>query len=111
MIPIKWPKNRDEVWQANIPHTHLAHEKSDQNWMVVKDDKIVFPGGGTHFHYGADRITCSDDHKSRGSVLSPCPARLTAPPPPALPILATQTECLKGSRNFGGRGLRVTGIS
>ncbi|KAM7462556.1 hypothetical protein LguiA_030677 [Lonicera macranthoides] len=26
-IPIKWPKSRDEVWQANIPHTHLAHEK------------------------------------------------------------------------------------
>ncbi|KAJ0966499.1 hypothetical protein J5N97_023416 [Dioscorea zingiberensis] len=54
-IPIKWPKSRDEVWQANIPHTHLAHEKSDQNWMVVKGDKIEFPGGGTHFHYGADK--------------------------------------------------------
>ncbi|OIV90524.1 hypothetical protein TanjilG_32401 [Lupinus angustifolius] len=54
-IPIKWPKSRDQVWQANIPHTHLATEKSDQNWMVVKGDKIVFPGGGTHFHYGADK--------------------------------------------------------
>ncbi|KAL3812463.1 hypothetical protein ACJIZ3_013731 [Penstemon smallii] len=54
-IPIKWPKSRDEVWKANIPHTHLAHEKSDQNWMVVKGDKINFPGGGTHFHYGADK--------------------------------------------------------
>ncbi|XP_050219285.1 probable methyltransferase PMT3 [Mercurialis annua] len=54
-IPIKWPKSRDEVWKANIPHTHLAHEKSDQNWMVVKGDKISFPGGGTHFHYGADK--------------------------------------------------------
>ncbi|KAK1309039.1 putative methyltransferase PMT3 [Acorus calamus] len=54
-IPIKWPKSRDEVWKANIPHTHLAHEKSDQNWMVVKGDKIEFPGGGTHFHYGADK--------------------------------------------------------
>lgn len=54
-VPIKWPKSRDEVWQANIPHTHLAHEKSDQNWMVVKGDKIEFPGGGTHFHYGADK--------------------------------------------------------
>ncbi|RWW55767.1 hypothetical protein BHE74_00037561 [Ensete ventricosum] len=52
---MKWPKSRDEVWQVNIPHTHLAHEKSDQNWMVVKGDKIVFPGGGTHFHYGADK--------------------------------------------------------
>ncbi|XP_072971077.1 probable methyltransferase PMT3 isoform X1 [Typha angustifolia] len=54
-VPIKWPKSRDEVWQVNIPHTHLAHEKSDQNWMVVKGDKIVFPGGGTHFHHGADK--------------------------------------------------------
>lgn len=54
-IPIKWPNSRDEVWKANIPHTHLAHEKSDQNWMVVKGDKIHFPGGGTHFHYGADK--------------------------------------------------------
>ncbi|OAY55563.1 probable methyltransferase PMT3 [Manihot esculenta] len=58
-IPIKWPKSRDEVWKANIPHTHLAHEKSDQNWMVVKGDKINFPGGGTHFHYGADKYIAS----------------------------------------------------
>ncbi|KAL5998708.1 hypothetical protein ACLOJK_009653 [Asimina triloba] len=54
-VPIKWPKSRDEVWKVNIPHTHLAHEKSDQNWMVVKEDKIKFPGGGTHFHRGADK--------------------------------------------------------
>jgi hypothetical protein len=43
------------VWKANIPHTHLASEKSDQRWMVVNGDKINFPGGGTHFHYGADK--------------------------------------------------------
>lgn len=54
-IPIRWPASRDEVWKANIPHTHLAQEKSDQNWMVVNGDKINFPGGGTHFHYGADK--------------------------------------------------------
>ncbi|KAA0037599.1 putative methyltransferase PMT9 [Cucumis melo var. makuwa] len=54
-IPIRWPNSRDEVWKANIPHTHLAQEKSDQNWMVVNGDKINFPGGGTHFHYGADK--------------------------------------------------------
>lgn len=54
-IPIRWPRSRDEVWKANIPHTHLATEKSDQNWMVVKGEKIAFPGGGTHFHYGADK--------------------------------------------------------
>ncbi|KAE8714635.1 putative methyltransferase PMT8 [Hibiscus syriacus] len=58
-IPIKWPQSRDEVWKANIPHTHLAHEKSDQNWMVVQGEKIVFPGGGTHFHYGADKYIAS----------------------------------------------------
>lgn len=58
-VPIKWPKSRDAVWKANIPHTHLAHEKSDQNWMVVKGEKIVFPGGGTHFHYGADKYIAS----------------------------------------------------
>ena len=43
------------MWKANIPHTHLAQEKSDQNWMVVNVDKINFPGGGTHFHDGADK--------------------------------------------------------
>lgn len=54
-IPIRWPASRDEVWKVNIPHTHLASEKSDQNWMVVNGDKINFPGGGTHFHNGADK--------------------------------------------------------
>lgn len=54
-IPIRWPASRDEVWKANIPHTHLAEEKSDQHWMVVDGEKIKFPGGGTHFHYGADK--------------------------------------------------------
>ncbi|KAK3134414.1 hypothetical protein QOZ80_6AG0548840 [Eleusine coracana subsp. coracana] len=54
-VPIRWPTSRDEVWQANIPHPHLAAEKSDQRWMVVNGDKINFPGGGTHFHTGADR--------------------------------------------------------
>lgn len=54
-IPIKWPASRDQVWKANIPHTHLAQEKSDQNWMVVDGEMIRFPGGGTHFHYGADK--------------------------------------------------------
>ncbi|XP_059640734.1 probable methyltransferase PMT9 [Cornus florida] len=58
-IPIKWPTSRDEVWKANIPHTHLAQEKSDQNWMVVSGDKIKFPGGGTHFHDGADKYITS----------------------------------------------------
>lgn len=54
-VPIKWPKSRDVVWKANIPHTHLAKQKSDQNWMVEAGEKIKFPGGGTHFHHGADK--------------------------------------------------------
>lgn len=58
-IPITWPASRDEVWKANIPHTHLADEKSDQRWMVVNGDKINFPGGGTHFHTGADKYIIS----------------------------------------------------
>ncbi|GAB2283760.1 hypothetical protein Dimus_018252 [Dionaea muscipula] len=58
-IPIRWPASRDEVWKLNIPHTHLAKEKSDQNWMVVNGDKINFPGGGTHFHDGADKYISS----------------------------------------------------
>ncbi|KAF5479705.1 hypothetical protein F2P56_000504 [Juglans regia] len=58
-VPIRWPASRDEVWKANIPHTHLAQEKSDQNWMIVNGDKINFPGGGTHFHYGADKYIIS----------------------------------------------------
>ncbi|KAL5730619.1 hypothetical protein ACHQM5_003420 [Ranunculus cassubicifolius] len=58
-VLIKWPRSRDEVWKANIPHTHLAHQKSDQNWMVEKGEKINFPGGGTHFHYGADKYIAS----------------------------------------------------
>lgn len=58
-IPIRWPESRDEVWKANIPHTHLAQEKSDQNWMVVNREKINFPGGGTHFHDGANKYIVS----------------------------------------------------
>ncbi|XP_058093725.1 probable methyltransferase PMT9 [Magnolia sinica] len=54
-VPIRWPASRDEVWKVNVPHTHLASEKSDQNWMVVNGDKINFPGGGTHFHTGANK--------------------------------------------------------
>ncbi|GFQ06261.1 probable methyltransferase pmt9 [Phtheirospermum japonicum] len=54
-IPIRWPTSRDQVWKSNIPHTHLAHEKSDQNWMIVDGERIKFPGGGTHFHDGADK--------------------------------------------------------
>jgi SAM-dependent methyltransferase len=50
----KWPESRDSVWTANIPHTFLAQEKANQNWMEVDGDTIHFPGGGTHFPHGAD---------------------------------------------------------
>ncbi|XP_068665249.1 probable methyltransferase PMT9 [Aristolochia californica] len=76
-IPIRWPVSRNEVWKANIPHTHLASEKSDQNWMVVNGDKINFPGGGTHFHNGADKYIIAlakmlkfpDDNLSNGGAI------------------------------------------
>ncbi|KAG9446547.1 hypothetical protein H6P81_012675 [Aristolochia fimbriata] len=76
-VPIKWPASRDEVWKANIPHTHLASEKSDQNWMVVNGEKINFPGGGTHFHNGADKYIVAlakmlkfpDDNISNGGAV------------------------------------------
>nr|CAB3477217.1 unnamed protein product [Digitaria exilis] len=84
-VPIKWPKSRDVVWIANIPHTHLAKEKSDQNWMVEAGEKIKFPGGGTHFHHGADKyisnIANVKMHRDGGTGLAPWPARLTTPPP------------------------------
>lgn len=75
-VPVKWPKSRDEVWKANIPHTHLAHEKSDQNWMVEKGEKIAFPGGGTHFHYGADKYIASMANVSLHLVLLVLPMRM-----------------------------------
>eukprot|EP00245_Coleochaete_scutata_P006395 TRINITY_DN2082_c0_g1_i1.p1 TRINITY_DN2082_c0_g1~~TRINITY_DN2082_c0_g1_i1.p1 ORF type:complete len:1675 (+),score=342.28 TRINITY_DN2082_c0_g1_i1:702-5027(+) len=52
--PIPWPKSRDEVWLANVPHTKLATEKADQKWMTVDGDKVHFPGGGTFFKGGAE---------------------------------------------------------
>ncbi|MCO5546880.1 hypothetical protein L7F22_000317 [Adiantum nelumboides] len=58
-LPIQWPAGRDEVWQSNVPHTFLAEEKSDQHWMTIKGDKVNFPGGGTHFHKGADKYIAS----------------------------------------------------
>ncbi|KAK4276697.1 hypothetical protein QN277_014816 [Acacia crassicarpa] len=53
--PIPWPKSRDEVWFANVPHTRLVEDKGGQNWISIKKDKFVFPGGGTQFIHGADK--------------------------------------------------------
>ncbi|KAL5128196.1 putative methyltransferase PMT10 [Glycine soja] len=53
--PIPWPKSRDEVWFSNVPHTRLVEDKGGQNWISIKKDKFVFPGGGTQFIHGADK--------------------------------------------------------
>ncbi|CAK7346899.1 unnamed protein product [Dovyalis caffra] len=53
--PIPWPRSRDEVWFSNVPHTRLVEDKGGQNWIARKNDKFVFPGGGTQFIHGADQ--------------------------------------------------------
>ncbi|KAL9396080.1 hypothetical protein Peur_010333 [Populus x canadensis] len=52
---IPWPRSRDEVWFSNVPHTRLVEDKGVQNWIALKKDKFVFPGGGTQFIHGADQ--------------------------------------------------------
>ncbi|XP_050363018.1 probable methyltransferase PMT10 [Argentina anserina] len=53
-IRIPWPQSRDQVWFSNVPHTRLVEDKGGQNWIAIKGDKFVFPGGGTQFIHGAD---------------------------------------------------------
>ncbi|GAB2224373.1 hypothetical protein Droror1_Dr00005128 [Drosera rotundifolia] len=53
--PILWPQSRDEVWFSNVPHTRLVEDKGGQNWISIKGDKFVFPGGGTQFIHGANQ--------------------------------------------------------
>ncbi|KAK7301455.1 hypothetical protein RJT34_12319 [Clitoria ternatea] len=53
--PILWPNSRDEVWFSNVPHTRLAADTGGQDWISIKKDKFVFPGGGTQFIHGADK--------------------------------------------------------
>ncbi|KAH7299175.1 hypothetical protein KP509_25G076200 [Ceratopteris richardii] len=52
--PIRWPRSRDEVWYSNVPHTRLVEDKGGQNWIAIKGNKFIFPGGGTQFAHGAD---------------------------------------------------------
>ncbi|XP_059631733.1 probable methyltransferase PMT10 [Cornus florida] len=54
-LKIPWPKSRDEVWFSNVPHTRLVEDKGGQNWISKKEDKFIFPGGGTQFIHGADQ--------------------------------------------------------
>ncbi|MBA0612734.1 hypothetical protein Godav_013307, partial [Gossypium davidsonii] len=52
---IPWPQSRDEVWFSNMPHSRLVEDKGGQNWISIKKDKFIFPGGGTQFIHGADQ--------------------------------------------------------
>lgn len=53
--PIPWPQSLHQVWFNNVPHTRLVEDKGGQNWISIKGDKFVFPGGGTQFIHGADQ--------------------------------------------------------
>lgn len=55
MCPCSTPSScgRAQVWFSNVPHPGLAEYKKQQNWVRVKGDKLVFPGGGTQFVRGA----------------------------------------------------------
>ncbi|GFZ16572.1 S-adenosyl-L-methionine-dependent methyltransferases superfamily protein [Actinidia rufa] len=53
-IPFSWPKSRDYVYYANVPHKSLTVEKAVQNWVQFQGNVFKFPGGGTMFPQGAD---------------------------------------------------------
>ncbi|XP_028090506.1 probable methyltransferase PMT10 [Camellia sinensis] len=44
-----------QVWFNNVPHMRLVEDKGGQNWISRKNDKFIFPGGGTQFIHGADQ--------------------------------------------------------
>jgi len=52
--PFRWPKSRDFVPYANVPHKSLTVEKAIQNWVHYEGNVFRFPGGGTQFPQGAD---------------------------------------------------------
>ncbi|KAM7255944.1 hypothetical protein ACFE04_011685 [Oxalis oulophora] len=52
--PFPWPKSRDYVYYANVPHKSLTVEKANQNWVQFQGNVLKFPGGGTMFPQGAD---------------------------------------------------------
>lgn len=54
MTPFPWPKSRDYVHYANVPHKSLTVEKAVQNWVQYQGNVFKFPGGGTMFPQGAD---------------------------------------------------------
>lgn len=54
-VPITWPRSRSEIWLNNAPHTKLVTYKKEQNWVKLAGEKLVFPGGGTQFKFGASK--------------------------------------------------------
>ncbi|XP_077237163.1 putative methyltransferase PMT2 [Tasmannia lanceolata] len=54
VTPFPWPKSRDYVPYANVPHKSLTVEKAIQNWVQFEGNVFKFPGGGTMFPQGAD---------------------------------------------------------
>ncbi|KAK7305912.1 hypothetical protein VNO77_43825 [Canavalia gladiata] len=56
-LPVPWPKSRDMVWYANVPHPKLVEYKKEQNWVVKSGEYLVFPGGGTQFKDGVNHYT------------------------------------------------------
>ncbi|XP_074262960.1 putative methyltransferase PMT24 isoform X2 [Silene latifolia] len=50
---VKWPKCREKIWFANVPHIKLAQVKGHQNWVQASGEYLTFPGGGTQFTHGA----------------------------------------------------------
>ncbi|KAH9626465.1 hypothetical protein KSS87_006425 [Heliosperma pusillum] len=52
-ISVKWPKSREKIWFANVPHIKLAEVKGHQNWVQASGEYLTFPGGGTQFMHGA----------------------------------------------------------
>ncbi|KAF7138331.1 hypothetical protein RHSIM_Rhsim07G0122800 [Rhododendron simsii] len=54
LTPFPWPKSRDYVYYANVPHKSLTVEKAVQNWVKFQGNVFKFPGGGTMFPQGAD---------------------------------------------------------
>lgn len=50
--PVPWPNSREFIWFANVPYKRLTESKKKQNWVRLKGDQLVFPGGGTSFPRG-----------------------------------------------------------
>ncbi|KAF5176073.1 S-adenosyl-l-methionine-dependent methyltransferases superfamily protein [Thalictrum thalictroides] len=53
--PVSWPKSRDMIWYANVPHPKLVDYKKGQNWVQKSGNYFVFPGGGTQFKEGVEK--------------------------------------------------------